>query len=120
MPGLKEAGIGQKSQYYQIVIDPNGSVWDAFKGDTGVNIDMKYKVINLKNRMYFEIAVPFKELKCISPQNNSQWFVNFYWNRHVTGKNQSYAWAGTGSYHDSSRFGTLEFKENKPAKRKKK
>ena len=120
MPGLKEACVGQKSQYYQIVIDPNGSVWDAYKGDSKVNVDIKTKVINLKNRLYFEITIPFKELKCIMPRDGTQWFVNFYWNRNVDGTNRNYAWAGTGSYHDTNRFGTLEFRNKQPVKRKKK
>ena len=121
MPGLKEAGIGQKTQFYQIAIDPKGSIWDAYNGDASVNLNLKLKVFrNLRNKMYFELVIPFKELKCIVPKNNSQWYVNFYWNRNLQGDNKHYAWAGTGGYKDTSRFGTLIFKDAVPVKRIKK
>jgi hypothetical protein len=122
-PGMKEAGLSQTDQYHQIIIDPHGSIWDGYKdGDMniGANFNIDYKVLNLKNRMFFEMAIPFSELKCLQPKEGSQWYVNFYWNRARDGKHLSFTWAGTGGHHDVSRFGTLEFSDEKPKPRVKK
>ncbi len=118
-PGMKEAGLLQQSQYHQIIVDPDGSIYDAYQKDIAVNLNIDYKVINQKNRMYFEMAIPFSELKCVKPEEGSKWYVNFYWNRKRDGKHQSYTWAGTGRHHDTSRFGELVFSEKKPVKKRK-
>ena len=97
------------------------SIWDGYKNsdmNIGINLNIDYKVINLKNRMFFEMAIPFSELKCVIPKEGSKWYVNFYWNRPRNGKHMSYSWAGVGGHHDSSRFGVVEFSNKKPKKRK--
>jgi hypothetical protein len=129
-PGLAEAGIAQQSQYHQIIIDPDGSIFDAYKNDSGVNLNFACKVYcpnkdakdqkrYPNNRMYFELAIPFRELKCVKPEEGSKWYVNFYWNRKRNGKHLSYTWAGTGRHHDTSRFGELVFSEKKPVRKRK-
>jgi hypothetical protein len=115
-PGLVEAGLDQKSQYHQFIIDPDGSIFDAYKEaggnlNIGANFDFscQTKAAKNPNRFYFDLAIPFRELKCVPPKLGSKWYVNFYWNRSRDGKPFSYTWAGTGGHHDTSRFGTLEF-----------
>ena len=117
-PGFEEAGLDQKSQYHQFIIDPDGSIWDGYKSSEmhiGANFDIACKTVTCKDpeRMYFEMAIPFSELKCVPPKPGAKWFVNFYWNHPRDGKHTSYTWAGTGGHHDTSRFGVIEFVDGK-------
>lgn len=111
--GYREAGIDQRTQYHQIIIDSDGSFWDAYKGDNGVNLNIKYKtrILVKPSRFWFEMAIPFSELRCIPPGKDSKWYINFYWNRPRGGTHVGYAWAGSGGYNDTSRFGLVEFSE---------
>ncbi|MBT3375519.1 MAG: DUF4838 domain-containing protein [Lentisphaerae bacterium] len=118
-PGMAAAGEDQKSQFHQFIIDPHGSVWDGYRKDSGVNLDIEVKTINLKNRLFFEMKIPFRELGCVPPSDGSQWYMNLYWSRPRNGKHMGYAWAGRGKYHDTSRFGILEFSGETPTSRRK-
>ncbi len=120
-PGLAEAGLDQLGQYHQVVIDPDGSIFDGVKSidggfDIGANLDFTSKTIACREppRFYFDLVIPFSELGCVLPKPGSQWHLNFYWNRQRDGKALSYTWAGTGAHHDSSRFGLLEFQPGRP------
>jgi hypothetical protein len=127
-PGMKESGLLQQSQYHQIIIDPDGSIFDAYENNNGVNLKIDYKVYTpfkdakndkyINNKMYFEMAIPFSELKCIPPHEGSKWYINFYWNRKRNGKHTSYTWSGIGRHHDTGRFGELIFTDKKPVKKK--
>ncbi len=120
-PGMEEAGLNQTSQYHQFIIDPHESVWDGYKFrsmNNGLNYKIDVHVLNRKNKLWFEIAIPFSELKCVPPKAGGKWYINFYWNKNRNGKVLSYTWAGTGRHHDPSRFGILEFSDEKPRKRK--
>lgn len=117
-PGMAELGEDQKSQYHQIVIDPYGSIWDGYRNDNGVNLDIDVKTVKRDKMMFFEMKIPFKELGCITPSEGSLWYFNTYWSQPRNGKHKGYAWAGTGRYHDTSRFGILEFSKEKPKPRK--
>lgn len=113
-PGMKEAGLLQQSQYHQIIIDPEGSIYDAYKKDVTANLKIDYKIINQKDKMYFEMIIPFSELKCVVPEDGSKWYINFYWNRKRDDRHTSYTWAGTGRHHDTGRFGELIFTDKAP------
>lgn len=126
-PGLADAGLDQKSQYHQIIIDPYGSIFDGYKEaegnfNSGANLDFvckTYPFIGNKypgkspNTLFFEMAIPFSELKCVPPRSGAKWHANFYWNNMRDGKHISFTWAGRGSHHDTSRFGLIEFMDNK-------
>ena len=111
--GFREAGVDQRTQYHQFIIDPDGSIWDSHKGDAGVNFNIDYRTRILKSptRFWFEMSIPFSELKCIPPGKGSEWYANFYWNHPRNGAHVGYTWAGSGGYSNTSRFGLIEFED---------
>jgi Domain of unknown function (DUF4838)/Carbohydrate family 9 binding domain-like len=117
-PGLKEAGLSMADQYHQIILGPDGGVFDSYKpmgkkSDRKVTLDFTHVVKKDAKGYSFEIAIPYKTLNAIVPKPGAHWFVNFYRNRR-RGKEykgpQFFAWSPTlSSAHDTSRYAKLMF-----------
>jgi len=114
LPGLKEAGFPQNSQFHQIIINADGSIFDAYKSDgksnKKTNIDFDLKTVKQKDGFAFEIKIPFKSINSIPPKAGDAWPMNFYRTRFVNGKATAQAWSPTmSSFHDSTKFGNVIF-----------
>jgi hypothetical protein len=114
--GDKEAGLRLTDHFYQIIIDPNGNIFDGykkpgkFKFDSSVNIDIELKTKKTPNGFCFEMAIPFKELAPETHEPGTEWFFNIYRNRNRKNHRGSYAWAPTlGPFNLVDRFGVLAF-----------
>ncbi len=117
-PGLKEAGFPQNSQFHHFIINADGSIYDAYKDSNGksdakVNFKIDLQTKRHKDGFTFELKVPYKSIGTNLPEPGAMWPVNVYRTTY-SGKNTQYqAWSPTmGSFHDSSRFGMLEFPRN--------
>ena len=114
LAGLKEAGLPQSSQFHQIIINADGSIFDAHKHDNKsnkkINIDFDFKTVKGKDGFVFEMKIPFKSIDAIPPKPGDSWPMNFYRTRYVNGVATAQAWSPTmSSFHDTSKFGTVIF-----------
>jgi Domain of unknown function (DUF4838)/Carbohydrate family 9 binding domain-like len=118
LPGLNEAGFPQNSQYHHIIFNVDGSVFDEYsslngKKDNKVNIDFDLKIKRNAGGFKFEIKIPYKSINSTPPKAGAAWPINIY-RTHGDKRNVKYdAWSPTmSSFHDTSRFGMLEFPRN--------
>ncbi|MCF6176449.1 MAG: DUF4838 domain-containing protein [Victivallaceae bacterium] len=115
LPGLKEAGFPQNSQYHHIIFNVDGSVFDEYspydgKKDSKINIDFDLKIKRYADGFKFEIKIPYKSINSIPPKAGAGWPINIYRTHGNKGSIKYYAWSPTmSSFHDTSRFGMLEF-----------
>jgi len=117
LAGLKEAGFPQISQFHQIIINADGSIFDAHKSDgksnKKVNIDFDLKTVKQKDGFVFEMKIPFKSINSTPPKPGDAWPMNFYRTRFVNGKSTAQAWSPTmSSFHDTTKFGSVIFPQN--------
>jgi uncharacterized protein DUF4838/cellulose/xylan binding protein with CBM9 domain len=117
-PGLKEAGLSISDQYHQIIIGPNGNIFDGYRArgtqslDSTVNIEFTHSTKKTADGYVVEMAIPYKSLNALVPTPGSNWMVNFYRNRKRKGKDDEslHSWSPTlASAHNTARFGTLIF-----------
>ncbi len=115
LPGLQEAGFPQNSQYHHIIFNVDGSVFDEYassdgKKDRKINIDFDLKIKRNADGFTFEIKIPYKSINSAPPKAGAMWPINIY-RTHGSGDSvKYYAWSPTmSSFHDTSRFGMLEF-----------
>jgi Domain of unknown function (DUF4838)/Carbohydrate family 9 binding domain-like len=114
LAGLKEAGFPQISQFHQIIINADGSIYDAHKSDgksnKKVDINFDLKTVKGKDGFVFEMKIPFKSINSIPPKPGDAWPMNFYRTRFVDGKSTAQAWSPTmSSFHDTTKFGSIIF-----------
>ena len=114
LAGLREAGFPQISQFHQIIINADGSIYDAHKSDGKNNkkfdIDFDLKTVKQKDGFVFEMKIPFKSINSIPPKPGDAWPMNFYRTRFVDGKATAQAWSPTmSSFHDTTKFGSVIF-----------
>jgi len=113
--GLAESGFPQNAQFYHIIFNADGSVYDAYKPvegkeDSKVNIDFDLITKRTTSGFVFEMKIPFKSINSIPPEPGKAWPVNIYRTHSDSTGEKYYAWSPTlGSFHDTSRFGMLEF-----------
>jgi hypothetical protein len=116
--GLAESGYPQNAQFYHFIFDADGSVYDAYKPvdgkeDSKVNIDFSLITRRTQDGFNFEMKIPFKSINTIPPVPGSAWPLNIYRTHFDSDGAKYYAWSPTmGSFHDTSRFGVIEFPRN--------
>jgi hypothetical protein len=115
--GHKEAGFSATAQYHHIIIDPYGSVFDAYKAynqerqDSSKSLNFTLKTKVFEYGYHFEMALPFKKLHCVVPTPGTQWRVDFFRNRFSSKHTERYSWVITnGSNHKPEAYGHLLFK----------
>ena len=118
-PGMKEAGLSLTQQYHQIIVDPNGAIFDGYKSvnakalDANVTVPLDCVAKPDAKGFVFEMAIPYTSLNTQAPRPGDHWVANFYRNRPREGVQLSdrfFAWSPTmRSAHDTSRFGRVEF-----------
>lgn len=114
-PEVASAGFSQRSQFHQIIINEEGSIYDAYqktggRADNSVNIDFELKVNKYPKGYDFEIKIPFASLGSKAPKPGDNWPINIF-RTHKGNKTSYHSWAPTrGSFHDTSRYGVLKFK----------
>jgi Domain of unknown function (DUF4838) len=118
-PGMKEAGLNLAEQYYQIIVDPNGAIFDGYKSakasriNAEVTVELECVAKPGAKGFVFEMAIPYTSLNTSAPKPGDHWLGNFYRNRPREGVRLSesfFAWSPTmRSAHDTSRFGRIEF-----------
>jgi hypothetical protein len=113
--GLAESGFPQNAQFHHIIFNADGSVYDAYKPvdgkeDSNINIDLDLVTKRTPDGFVFEMKIPFKSINAIPPEPGKTWPVNIYRTHSDSTGAKYYAWSPTlGSFHDTSRFGLLEF-----------
>ena len=105
--------------YYQIVVNPAGTVWDGKYADGG-SPDSKWqsgakvqRTISA-DRWSLEIQIPLKSLGLDNRSLSGKGIgANFYRNRHTAEGTQYFAWSPTGvidhNCNSAAKFGTIKF-----------
>ncbi|MCD6220775.1 hypothetical protein J7K25_01270 [bacterium] len=65
-----------RSQYYQIIVNSIGTIYDAKGGDYSWNSDINCKVNQYNNRWEGEITIPFQDLGVKTPKDRTVWGFN--------------------------------------------
>ena len=118
-PGIQEAGLSITDQYHQIILDPNGALFDGYKRsdtsevDPRATLELTHKVKRYPHGFTFEMAIPYTTLKTSPPRPGDHWMANFFRNRPRDGalnREIDFAWSPTfESHHMTSRYGRIEF-----------
>jgi hypothetical protein len=100
-----------KREYYQLIVNPAGTLYDGIGHDSSWNADAKVVAKKLADGWAAEFAIPLKDLQATVPAKGQTWKANFCRNRLVTGNAEAYAWSDTGeAFHNPDAFGKLMMK----------
>lgn len=96
--------------YYQIVVNPSGSIFDGKALDTSWDGDFTYSSKIKDGFWYGEMKIPYSIFEGTGiPQQGEQWTFNVCRNFYAGGYQLSY-WSYTGiSYHSPDNFAELRF-----------
>ena len=118
-PGIKEAGLSITDQYHQIIVDPNGAIFDGYKSSQagnvreGVTLKLTCKTKRYPRGFVFEMAIPYTSLNTEVPKPGDHWMANFFRNRPREGVPRSqgdFSWSPTAkSHHNTTRYGRIQF-----------
>jgi len=97
--------------YYQIIVNPAGSIYDGKILDSSWNGEIIYKT-QLKNGTWSgELKIPFSTFESVQPKIGDKWTFNICRNFKTGGVELS-QWMNTGgSYHSPERFAEVRFGE---------
>jgi len=98
--------------YYQIIVNPSGSIYDGKVFDNSWNGNFIYKTKIRDGYWYGEIKIPYSIFEGAGiPEKNDKWTFNVCRN-FKTGEIQLSQWANTGvSYHSPDKFAEMRFGE---------
>jgi len=103
-----------RSAYFHIVVNSQGTVYDAFGGGLDAccwNGNLTIATGKGKTSWTMEMAIPFKDLGVKEIQKGTRWNFNIARERWVKPVEvSSYSLLLYNGFHNSSRFWTLEFK----------
>lgn len=103
------APTGKKEDYYHIVVNPLGTVYDAFLFDKQWSSQAIVKTSVYNDRWIVEIAVPFRNFG-VKQVKGSRWYFNLFRARYAGGKPDVTSWAAVENrFHEPERFWVLEF-----------
>ncbi|MFH1478026.1 MAG: sugar-binding protein [Verrucomicrobiota bacterium] len=98
--------------YYQIVVNLDGTVYDAKGTSPEWNSSLKAVTAKKEKSWTVEIAIPFADLGVKNPEGQ-QWRANFY--RNNPAKKESGAWSpAEKSFHTIAAFGRVNFADRAP------
>ena len=103
---------GRTGNYYHFIINSLGTIYDAKNSSRNYDATgIKVKTARLNDRWLLEVAIPFKDLQTISPQNGSAWGARFCRERHNSEKEySSVPTVKHGSFSSPAFLGKLCFK----------
>lgn len=97
-----------REDYYQLIINTKGVVYDAQRSDGTWNSSVRVAVKKMDDAWSLEVAIPLSDLGVTGSPTGQIWRANFCRDRQATGEAQAHVWADTGeSYHNPEAFGRL-------------
>lgn len=98
---------GARKQFYQVIVNTSGVIYDAFSGNTLWDADLKAGVSKHPDKWIAEIVIPFKDLK-VSPKGGEVWLGNFCREEKPEKENTTVFPTATG-FTDPDTFGQIAF-----------
>ncbi|MBU0716030.1 MAG: hypothetical protein KJ964_11790 [Verrucomicrobia bacterium] len=98
--------------YYQLVVNLDGTVYDAKGTDAGWNASLQAVAAKQEKSWTVEIAIPLSDLGVKDPEGQT-WRANFY--RNNPAKKEAGAWSpAEAGFHTLKAFGFLHFRPEAP------
>jgi len=107
----------EKANYFQVIVNPISSFYDAIELDQTWNADLKVKAQRLEDRWTVEFSLALASLDAPMPREGSSWGFDLFRRQKSTGVTLKSAWSNTGidSFDVPTRYGTLVFGSYRPA-----
>jgi hypothetical protein len=101
----------EKANYYQVIVNPVGSFYDAIELDDTWDGAVKVKAQRLADRWTVEFSLTFACLDASTPREGSSWGFDLFRRQKSTGVTIKSAWSNTGrdDFDVPERYGTLVF-----------
>jgi hypothetical protein len=104
------AAGAENKDYYHIVVNSIGTVYDAFVSDKTWNSGAVVKTFRQDNQWKVEMAIPFKK-SGIKADRGDKWHFNLFRERYAGEKPEVTSWAIVENrFHEPERFWILKFK----------
>lgn len=98
---------GTRKQFYQLIINTSGIIYDSFMGDDSCDTNLQTAVTRYPDKWIIEIAIPFDDLK-VSPKGGEVWLGNFCREEKPANENTALFPVPKG-FGDPQSFGKIEF-----------
>ena len=102
---------GGKGEYYQIIVNSKGVLYDGYARDSGWDGKIKVATKKADKGWTVEMAIPLEAMRVKGSPRGQTWTANFCRNRLTGGDAEAFAWGDTGeSFHNPDAFGKLLMK----------